>query len=40
MIPHVDVGYAKKGGDENGRDVNLVPLGSKESHDPLPLMGD
>jgi hypothetical protein len=34
MIPHADVGYAQKSGGDYG-DVSPVPLGSKESHDPL-----
>ena len=36
MISHTDVDYAQKGGSDC-RDVNLVPLGSKESHDPPTL---
>jgi hypothetical protein len=38
MIPHADVGYAQKGGSDYG-DVSPVPLGSKESHDPLVVEG-
>ena len=38
MISHADVGYAQKGGSDYG-DVSPVPLGSKESHDPLAVSG-
>jgi hypothetical protein len=38
MISHADVGYAQKGGSDYG-DVSPVPLGSKESHDPLVVEG-
>jgi len=38
MISHTDVGYAQKGGSDC-RDVSPVPLGSKESHDPLVVEG-
>ena len=34
MNPHADVGYAQKARVRAG-DVSPVPLGSKESHDPL-----
>ena len=38
MISHADVGYAQKG-ESDCRDVSSVPLGSKESHDPLVVEG-